>query len=70
MDDYTVSVTIEGETVEIEADAWRVLMQAVNLLVDTGDITAWHDISAALLAKAKMASGALYLMAHRRSDPA
>lgn len=65
-----VSVTINGETVEIERDAWDVLMLAVNVLVDSGDILAHGDIRPGLLARAKMASGALYLIAHRPDRPA
>jgi hypothetical protein len=66
-----VTITLHGETVEIEPDAWEVIMLAVNVLVDTGDITVHGDISRATLAKARMASGALYLIArhHRSSAP-
>jgi len=63
-----VRVTVDGRTVEIERDAWDVLMLAVNVLVDTGDILAYHALPRSLLAKAKMASGSLYLIA-RQTDP-
>jgi hypothetical protein len=67
-----VLVTLNGETVEIERDAWDVLMRAFNVLVDSGDIGIEDGITPAALAKAKMASGSLYIIGRRqpRSDAA
>jgi hypothetical protein len=59
-------VTIDGETVEIERHAFDVLMLAIDLLVDTGDILAHAEISGALLARSKMASGSLRLLIRAR----
>jgi len=60
-----VTVTIGGQSIEIEPEVWRVLMQAINRLVDSGDIALLDDsITRGLLARARMASGALYLIAN------
>lgn len=63
-------MTINGSTVDIERDAWDVLMRAVNRLVDSGDISLLEpELTSGLLARAKMASGSLYLIARRPARP-
>lgn len=61
-----VKVEMNGQSVEIEDEVWSVLMQAINRLVDSGDISLLDPtIGSALLARAKMSSGALYVIANR-----